>query len=57
MSRTTNSHAVNSRGRFSRRRFLASTGAALVAGLALPSIIPASALGADGTVAPATASA
>ncbi len=36
----------------SRRRFLATTGAALGAGLVAPSIIPASALGADGNVAP-----
>lgn len=35
----------------SRRRFLAATGAA-AAGLAIPTIIPASALGADGSVAP-----
>lgn len=37
---------------FSRRRFLAATGTALGAGLAMPMIVPASALGADGTVAP-----
>ena len=36
----------------SRRRFLATTGAALGAGLVAPSIIPASALGTDGKVAP-----
>ncbi len=36
----------------SRRRFLAATGAALGAGLAMPTIIPASALGADGKAAP-----
>lgn len=39
-------------GRVSRRRFLAAAGAALGAGLSLPVVIPASALGADGKVAP-----
>ena len=43
---------AQSGGRLSRRRFLAASGAAVGAGLAVPTIIPASALGADGTVAP-----
>jgi len=38
--------------RYSRRRFLASTGAAVGAAWAAPAVLPASALGADGTVAP-----
>ena len=44
--------STEGRGQFSRRRFLAATGAALGAGLAMPAIAPASALGADGAVAP-----
>ena len=43
---------VENLGQMSRRRFLAASGAALGAGLAIPTIVPASALGADGNVAP-----
>ncbi|HPM82480.1 MAG TPA: Gfo/Idh/MocA family oxidoreductase [Candidatus Anammoximicrobium sp.] len=38
--------------RLSRRRFLAAAGAALGTSLAIPTLVPASALGADGKVAP-----
>jgi myo-inositol 2-dehydrogenase / D-chiro-inositol 1-dehydrogenase len=52
MSRKTHDPRNQGRGQFSRRRFLAATGAAAGAELAVPAIIPASALGADGKVAP-----
>lgn len=45
-------HAKKRSTRLSRRRFLAASGAALSTALAIPTIIPASARGADGTVAP-----
>ncbi len=52
MSQGMHDHATEVRGRFTRRRFLAATSAAVGAGLAIPTIVPASALGADGKVAP-----
>ena len=52
MSRTVKPARVECRGSISRRRFLAASGASLGAGLAMPTIVPASALGAGGTVAP-----
>ncbi|MBC8875591.1 MAG: Gfo/Idh/MocA family oxidoreductase [Planctomycetes bacterium] len=51
MPRRTHDHAAED-GRFTRRRFLAATGACVGAGLAVPAVLPASALGADGKVAP-----
>lgn len=52
MSRRLHPSAADGRKRVSRRRFLAATGTVLGAGLAVPTIIPASALGAEGKVAP-----
>jgi len=52
MDRGFNNVAVDGRERFSRRRFLGTTGAVLGVAIASPTIIPASAVGADGTVAP-----
>ena len=52
MSQQKHGHAAESGARLSRRRFLVASGAAVGAGLAVPAIIPASALGADGAVAP-----
>ncbi len=51
MSRRLHPSAADGRKRVSRRRFLAATGTVL-GGLAVPTIIPASALGAEGKVAP-----
>ena len=48
MSSTIHDRAAAGRAQISRRRFLAATGAALGTSLAVPTIIPASALGADG---------
>ena len=52
MSGKTDQNATRDSQHLSRRRFLAATGAAFGAGLTIPTIIPASARGADGTVAP-----
>lgn len=52
MSRTVKAARVECRGSISRRRFLAASGAAFGAGLTMPTIVPASALGAKGTVPP-----
>lgn len=52
MSQIANHAAAGRRSEMSRRHFLTTAGAALGAGLAIPAIVPASALGADGKVAP-----
>lgn len=52
MSQKTHPQAAQTRSPLSRRRFLAASGAALGAGLAIPTFIPGAALGADGQVAP-----
>ncbi len=52
MARRINDSSAEGREQFSRRRFLVTTGAALGVGFVSPTIIPASALGADGKVAP-----
>jgi len=52
MSRRMNDRAAEGRGQFSRRRFLAATVAAVGGGWAIPAVVPASALGAAGKVAP-----
>jgi len=52
MSEPVHAHAAERGRRLSRRRFLATSGTAIGAGLAIPTIVPASAIGADGTVAP-----
>jgi len=52
MSGRIHDRVTDARTRVSRRRFLAATGAALGAGLAVPAVIPAASLGAEGKVAP-----
>lgn len=52
MSQRNLKQPARSGARWSRRRFLAASGVAVSTVLAVPAIVPASALGADGTVAP-----
>jgi myo-inositol 2-dehydrogenase / D-chiro-inositol 1-dehydrogenase len=52
MSRRMKNRAAEGRGQFSRRRFLAAAGAAVGGGWAIPTVVPASALGAAEKAAP-----